>query len=263
MPGVKSVERALSILDAVGEKPGGLVDVSGRVQLPTSTTSRLLGTLEQHGAVCRDARGVYRIGPSIVSIAGPAAGSDVRAIARRHMSKLAEELGEAVALSIPSGTSTITVDQVDGPKPVRVEDWTGTEVPIHAGCSGLVTMAYWSDEEVDEYLSKPLTKCTERTILVPSVVRKRLELLRNGKTFWTNGEFVDELSSVAAPILNELGNPVAALYTYGPSYRYPTAAKTGVGSASWVANRVAHVALDISEDLGYVDPAPLAKQSVS
>lgn len=262
MPGVKSVERALSILDAVGEKPGGLVDVSGRVKLPTSTTSRLLGTLEQHGAVSRDARGVYRIGPSIVSIAGPAAGSDVRAIARRHMSKLADELGEAVALSIPSGTSTTTVDQVDGPKPVRVEDWTGTEVPIHAGCSGLVTMAFWSDEEVDEYLSKPLTKCTERTILVPSVIRKRLELLRNGKTFWTNGEFVDELSSVAAPILNELGNAVAALYTYGPTYRYPTTAKTGVGSASWVANRVAHVALDISEDLGYVEPAVHAKQSV-
>ncbi len=254
MAGVKSVERALSILDAIGEQPGGLVDISVRVQLPTSTTSRLLGTLEAHGAVCRDARGVYRVGPSIVAMAGPAAGSDVREIARQHMTGLAVELGEAVALSVPSGDTTTTVVQVDAPKPVRAEDWTGTELPVHAGCIGLVTMAFWADEEIDDYLDKVLVQCNPKTVVRPSAIRKRVALLRNGKTFWTHGEFVDGLSSVAAPVLNELGRPVAALYTYGPTYRYPVPGKEGKGTAAWVANRLVAVAADISADLGFIEP---------
>ena len=252
MSGVQSVERALAILREVGREPGGLVDIAERTELPTSTAARLLATLDQGGAVRRDASGVYRIGPEIVTMAGPSAGSDLVSFARRHMTLLAERIGEAVALSIPSGATTTTVEQIDAPKPVRAEDWTGTAVPLHAGCVGLVTLAFWDSDALDDYLGTELEAFTPQTVVEPSKIRARLEVLRRGEMLWTHGEYVDGISSVAAPILNELGQPVAALYSYGPSYRFPSRNGNGSNPASDVFDSVTRTAQRISIDLGWV-----------
>ena len=67
--GVQSVGRAFRLLEAVGSSPSGLTELARRVDLPVSTTSRLLGTLEALGAVERsDDLGIYRIGASILTI---------------------------------------------------------------------------------------------------------------------------------------------------------------------------------------------------
>jgi DNA-binding IclR family transcriptional regulator len=252
MSGVQSVERALAILREIGSQPGGLVDIAERTELPTSTAARLLATLDSGGAVRRDAVGVYRIGPEIVAMAGPTAGSDIVAFARQHMVALAEQIDEAVALSVPSGTTTTTIEQIDAPKPVRAEDWTGTVVPLHAGCVGLVTLAFWDVDALDAYLDAELAVLTQRTIVDPLEIRSRLDVLRRGEMLWTHGEYVDGISSVAAPILNELGQPVAALYSYGPSYRFPSRSESGLTSATEVFESVTRAAERISIDLGWV-----------
>ena len=48
-----------------------------------------------------------------------------------------------IAADVAVGRDTVTIRQVDAPKPVQAEDWTGTRVPLHAGCAGLVVMATW------------------------------------------------------------------------------------------------------------------------
>ncbi len=250
--GVQSVERALAILREVGSGPGGLVDLANRVELPTSTAARLLTTLEDQGCLRRDGAGIYRIGPAIIAMAGPQAGSDVVSVSDPHMAVLADELGEAVALSLPAGPITTTVLQMDAPKPVRAEDWTGTEVPLHAGCMGLSTLAFAPPDQIEDYLAGPLERFTEATVVAPSAIRKRLERVRRGEALWTHGEFVDGLSSVAAPIFNEAGHAVASLYTYGPTYRYPAQGTSGVGSGAWVAERLVERADAVSAELGFV-----------
>jgi len=239
MSGVQSVERAMAVLRAVGNEPGGLVDIAARTELATTTAARLLATLEGEGAVRRDSTGVYRIGPEIVAMAGPAGGSDIAARARRHLVGLADELGEAVALSIPSGATTTTVEQIDAPKPVRAEDWTGTVVPLHAGCVGLVTLAFWEPGAIDDYLSKTLDAPTEHTVTSHAVIRERLDAVRRGELLWTHGEYVEGISSVAAPVFDERGLAVASLYAYGPTYRFPDRGGLGPRSAPAAAALVA------------------------
>ncbi len=211
----------------------------------------MLATLEDEGGLRRDGDGTYRIGPAIVSMAGPQAGADVMSVTEPHLAALAEELDEAVALSIPSGAITTTVLQMDAPKPVRAEDWTGTEVPLHAGCMGLVTLAFAPEDQRDRYLAEPLVRCTDATVVAPAAIQERLGHIRDGGVLWTHGEFVDGLSSVAAPIFNEVGSAVAALYSYGPSYRYPAPGASGAGTADWVAAKVASRAAAVSAALGY------------
>lgn len=252
MSGVQSVERAMAILRAVGSDPGGLVAIAGRTGLPTSTTARILATLEREGGLRRDREGVYRIGPDIISMAGPTTSSDVATSARLHMVALADELGEAVALSIPSGATTTTVMQIDGPKPVRAEDWTGTVVPLHAGCVGLVTLAFLEPSDIAAYLHGELDIFTGDTVIDPSTIRARLEMLRRGEPLWTHGEYVEGISSVAAPIFDERGRPVASLYAYGPSYRFPESEASSPRSAIRAPAHVASTAEKISIELGWV-----------
>jgi len=248
---VQSVERALLLLQEAARRPGGLVDLAARVELPTSTAARLLATLESVEAVSRDDDGAYRIGPMVSSMTGTVApGLNLQTIADRHLVELAADLDEAMCLSILVGGDTVTIRQVDSPKPVQAEDWTGTRVPLHAGCAGLVVMATWPDADIDDYLAGDLVASTENTITDPARLWERIHEARDNRVLWSHGEYVLGLSSAAAAVLDSQGRGVAALYTYGPSYRYPPE-----GEADSIAALVRERADAISEQLGHA-PAP-------
>ena len=108
---VQSVDRALLLLSEIGREPGGLVDLSTRVRLATSTTGRLLATLEHAGAVVRGDDGSYHIGPLVHGMVSTTdSTASLEAIAHPHLIDLSEELDEAACFSIVSGDDTITVD---------------------------------------------------------------------------------------------------------------------------------------------------------
>jgi len=244
---VQSVERALAILREIGREPGGLVDLAARVELATSTAARLLATLEAEDAIVRDADGVYTIGATIQALTGTAdATRTLEMIVHPHLVDLAAELDEAMCLAMLSGYDTVTVDQVDAPKPIQAENWTGTRVPLHAGGAGLVVMATWSDEEVEHYLAGDLLVCNENTVTDPDRLRSRIRQARMRRVMWTHGEYVEGLSSASAAILDAAGRAVGALYTYGPSYRFPAS-----GEADRVAALVLARADDVSAELGH------------
>lgn len=247
MSSVQSVERALAILREIGREPGGLVDLAARVELATSTAARLLATLEAEDAIVRDADGVYTIGATIQALTGTAdATRTLEMIVHPHLVDLAAELDEAMCLAMLSGYDTVTVDQVDAPKPIQAENWTGTRVPLHAGGAGLVVMATWSDEEVEHYLAGDLLVCNENTVTDPDRLRSRIRQARMRRVMWTHGEYVEGLSSASAAILDAAGRAVGALYTYGPSYRFPAS-----GEADRVAALVLARADDVSAELGH------------
>ena len=248
MTTVQSVERALALMQEVARGPGGLVDLAARVGLPTSTAARLLATLEAADALRRDDDGIYRIGPTVSSMAGAVdSGRDIQTISDRHLVELAAELDEAMCLCILVGRDTVTIRQVDAPKPVQAEDWTGTRVPLHSGCAGLVVMATWSDEDVDDYLTGNLAASSENTITDPARLWERIREVRARRVLWSHGEYVVGLSSAAAAVIDAEGRGVGALYTYGPTYRYPPQ-----GEADVISALVLERADAISRQLGYV-----------
>ena len=73
MSGVQSVERAFAILRCLAGGPAGVSEVAERVDLPKSTVSRLLSTMQVLGAVEQSGAGTeYRVGDAMIDIAsGP------------------------------------------------------------------------------------------------------------------------------------------------------------------------------------------------
>lgn len=222
MSRVQSVERAISLLGEVASRPAGLVDLASAVGLPTSTAARLLATLEGVGAVRRNDAGVYLIGPAMASLAASAdPDTGLARLAHGHMARLVAELDEAIGLAVPMGSDAVTITQLDVPRPVRAEDWTGSRWPLSAGCSGIVVMATWTAGEVDRHLSGGLPRLTDRTETDPGRIKARIAKARVEGVAWSHGEYVADLSSAAAAIVDRTGRGVAALYVYGPSYRFP------------------------------------------
>ena len=220
--GVQSVERAFSVLSRLSERPTALSELARAVDLPVSTTSRLLGTLEALGAVERlDPLGVYRIGPAILSMASAADQSQsLVAIAEDEMIALSEELGEAVGLSVPAGHNMHYTSQVMADSPIQVRDWVGEQIPMHLVSSGLVLLANWTSDAVENYADRDLEGPTKNSITDADQLRDRVEAIRDAGVAWTHEELESGINSVAAPLF-VAGEAVAAIHLHGPAFRFP------------------------------------------
>ena len=213
MSTVQSVVRSIALLEEAARRPRGLVGLADAAQLPTTTAARLLATLTDLRALHRDDDGVYRIGPTITSLAASVdLEPSLRALAQSHMAELVASVDEAVGLSICVDEHMVTIAQVDAPRPVQAEDWFGTRWPLLGGSSGFALLATWPDAEVEQVL---------RDADDPERARSGIERARQTGVSWSQGDYVDELSSVATPILDAAGRGVGVLYVYGPSYRFP------------------------------------------
>jgi DNA-binding IclR family transcriptional regulator len=213
MDGVKSVERAIALLSQVAQRPGGLVSLAEATGLPTSTAARLLGTLEGLDALRRDEDGTYRIGPTVavLAVAEDAAPSR-RTLAMPYLEELATTLDEAVGLSVVTGDETVTIAQVDTPRPVQAENWEGTRWALHQGASGHALVATWEPAEIAAFVADHPE--------VPDLAKQLADVPESG-VWWSVGTYVEGLTSAAVPILDRRGRGIASLYVYGPSYRFP------------------------------------------
>jgi DNA-binding IclR family transcriptional regulator len=222
MSTVQSIDRAFSVLRSLASGPAGVTEIADRVQLPKSTVSRMLSTLEELGAVEQiSAGGDYRIGWAMLELAAAARpGRSLVSVARPHLAELTRLTGEAAGISIPDGTEMLYLDQLTPDSELQVRDWTGHRIPMHAVPSGHMVLA--SDADVLQRLTRsPLHRFTQHTITSPEALQDRLALARTEGYSWGFEEFADGMNSVAAAIRNDAGKVIAALHVYGPASRFP------------------------------------------
>lgn len=225
---VQSITRAFSVLRALAVGPQGVTDVAAQVGLPKSSVSRLLTSLEAVGAVTQDdTGGDYRIGQGLIDIVG-ASGDDrgLVAAARPHLHSLVDQVGETAGVSVLADRTVYYLDQVEPHSEVQVRSWIGEYCPLHLVPSGLVHLAHFNGESLDDYVDGGLEATTAHSTVDAAVLRTRLAQVLNAGYVWVYEEFAVGINSVAAPVLNELGDVVAALHIHGPAYRFPDPNRT-------------------------------------
>lgn len=258
---VTSVERSFRLLHAIAEEPQSLSELSRKLNLATSTAARFLQSLQTAGAVSRDLDGRYLIGPAIFELAGgPTGRHDLVTVASTHLSALAKQTGETAGIAAAIDDDILHLAQVsdDDDAGVQVKDWSGQQIPAHPGCTGLVVMAHWPQEQIDRYLARPLSKFSEFTVIDPIVIRDRLEKIRAIDHLWTTDEYAVGVASVASPIFDRHDRVVAALHVFGPSYRFPNEADRAT-----VANELCARAAQISAVLGHVGSLTIGESNVA
>ena len=220
---VQSVERAFLLLRTLAQGPLGVTDLAERVDLPKSTVSRLLAALEAESVVSQiETGGAYQLGEGLIDITGAATGTrNLITAARPHLLELTDAFGEVAGLSIIDNGQAYYLDQTEISSDIQIRDWTGEYTPLHVVASGLVMLAHLPTDQQDEFLGQPLEVCTQWTVVDTGAIRDRLAQIRSLGYAWVYEEFVEDLNSVGAPVLNSDGKPLAALHVHGPAYRFP------------------------------------------
>src|SRR5215813_3671990 len=252
---VQSLTRGLSILEALAKAEGGLTltDLAHRVQLPPSTTHRLLGTLERMGYVHQDGDlGLWRVGLQAFTVGSTfLANRDFVAQSHSYMRRLMEQAGETANLAIIDGTEAVFVAQVQCHEMMRTLVRLGSRVPLHASGVGKALFAALPDQQIDAILKvKGLPRITENTIVATETMWAALRVIRQRGYSFDDEEHARSTRCVGAAVYDEHAEPLGAISIAGPSSRLVDERIKHLGPV------VAHVAEELTRHLGGRWPHP-------
>jgi DNA-binding IclR family transcriptional regulator len=211
-----AVERALSMLEAVAREPDGLsnAEISRQLEIPKSSASYILRTLEKQGYLKREsANNKYRVGLKILSLSrGALSGIDVREVALPIMRHLMEKTNLTCHLAILDGPEAVYIEKVEPQGFIRMDTWVGRRMRVHATSVGKALAAHIGPEQLEKILSeRSMEKRTPKTITTVPRFLKELERVRN------LGYAVDDEENnlgarcVGAPVFNQHGGIEASI----------------------------------------------------
>ena len=220
--GVRSVERAIAILDVLaqgGSRTGA--EVARELRVHRSTALRLLATLERHALVERDPRSArYRLGRRLPQLASVVTGEfDLRYVARPVCERLAVAAGETATLDVLVGDVIVPIEQATASTSVVSVNWLGRRTPVHCTASGKAIAAFAPVAVRDRLLGLPLDRVTPHTVTDRHELDAQLEEARRAGLARTHEELEVGLDALAAPVFGPDGDVVAALDVSGPSHR--------------------------------------------
>ena len=215
--GARAVDRAAALLVAVvaADAPLSfpeLVDLSG---LPKSTVSRLLSSLERNTLIRRLPNGDVAPGDTLIAYARThRIEDDLIALARPALERLGEATGETINLAVPASDGVAQIDQLDPRFMLGAVNWLDRQVPYNCSALGKVFLAYGTPIPPGR-----LTRFTDRTITSRTALAADLRRTRERGYAVADGELEPGLIAIAAPILDDNGEAIAALSVSGPASR--------------------------------------------
>jgi DNA-binding IclR family transcriptional regulator len=220
------LERAFTVLGLfTREHPEWTTTEAARATgLPIPTAHRILTTLRWHGLLVRDdLTKSYRLGWAAVDLGDRArVAVDLSRIATPTLARLAEQTGETALLMVPNDRRdrAICLERVESSQPLRLSIEPGRELPLHAGASQKVLLAFMQPQEREAVLAEPLQQLCRATIVNPEFLREHLRAIR--RRGWAISSEENNIGAwgVALPILDGRGRVLASLGLAGPTARF-------------------------------------------
>ena len=223
---IGSVQRAIDILNLFDRRRQelGVTEIARALSLPKSTIAGLIFTLEHNDYLDQNTTTrKYRLGFKLAERAGVFLDQfDLRRVALPVLETLRNSSNESVNLAIREGKYVIYIERMLGDNMLGMRSEIGKRELVHSTALGKAILAQLPVTEIKQFVEnyefKPVTP---RTITDPAAF---LEDLNETKS---RGFSIDEQENelggrcVAAPILDYLGKPVAALSISVPIQRFP------------------------------------------
>ncbi len=204
------LDKALRVLESFELDTPVWAEVELRHQLgmPSTTLNRILRSLEQSGYLLRREDGRYQLGIAAVRLGNRASEAlDLTAVLNPIVRELSVELNELAMFAVPefhAGRARYIAGHESSSK-LRVTSEVGVSVPLRAGATAKVLLAYQPDELIERVLAMPFERLAAGTIMDVDMIRQQLaEIRRRGWAFsWE--ETYDGAFAVAAPLLDQDG----------------------------------------------------------
>ena len=242
-PAVGAVDRAVDILMLFGRslQPSlGVTEIAHELGMPKSGVHRVLSTLRRRRLVTYDpVSRKYALGQASIALSQSyITRLDLQSMATETLTGLMRATDETVTLAVRRHGSVTFRAQAVPERELRLEVRLARPNPLHLGASGKSFLAFLPTEESDDYLDRAQLDDVD-----PDALRAELAAAREVGFTTSVGERLAGVASVAAPVFDYDGYPVAAMAVSGPSARLDPDDVT-------VQGLLADAARDLSEQMG-------------
>jgi len=248
---VKSLIKALRILDALGDCPSGLgiTELSDALKAPKSTVHRLIATLEAVGySVFDPPTSKYMLGTKLARLGEQLNHqSSLLMFGVPALERLTRECREASHLAIMEGTEVVYISREESKEPMRISFAMGHRAPAHCTALGKVFLAGLSDTEIRILYAnvRKLERMTPQTKINMAQILAEIAVIRREGIAYDNEEYMPGLRCMAAPIKDFSSRTIAAMSL--SMFKHKMTAQR----RAFFKNALFRASSDLSEKMGY------------
>lgn len=222
--GVQSVDRAMAILEVLGEDEEGyrLTHLAQRTGLSPSTVHRLLTTLERRRFVQFDhGAGTWHIGRTAFSVGSAFVRQrNFVAPALPFLRRLRDQTRETANLGVIDEGEVVILTQIESREIMRAITRVGGRAPMVSSGMGKATLATYSAEDVAALVrSRGLRKTTSNSIVRRRDLSAELESIRQQGYAVDDEEYATGLRCIAAAVYNHQAEALCAISVSGLAQR--------------------------------------------
>jgi DNA-binding IclR family transcriptional regulator len=222
--GAQTFERGLDILWHFVESENGYATIGDIVKtfgISRSTAYRLVKILrDRHILEEAEVEGAYRLGFRVLQLAS---GLDQHQLLRQvmlpYMNRLAKLTQETVILTVKYGTQALCIERIRSPQSINFTFEKSRLMPLHAGASAKILLAYSTHVEQEQIFSTEFTVYTSTTPATHQWLQRDLMEIRRLGYAITYSEVDPDSTSISVPLLGPRHELVAGLSVGGPSFR--------------------------------------------
>ncbi|WP_152285425.1 IclR family transcriptional regulator [Flavicella marina] len=248
---VPNLERGLLIIELLAEHTQGLTlsEIIEKLNISKTSAFRITSTLIFKNYLQKNestkkitlSRKILTLGISSINE------QSIVEMSIDVMRALRDDLKESVMLGVLLGTKGTILEQVSSSYPVKLFVEQGTQFNLHSSVGGKSILANLPEDETNNILKgKTLAKYTDNTITSIKEFKEHLKKVKQIGYAIDNGEDIQGIHCIGAPIFNEQGTPVAAIWITAPHGRLPHSEFDIKGKT------IANYAMQISTKLGYL-----------
>jgi DNA-binding IclR family transcriptional regulator len=247
---IQSVSHALDVLEQFNGtmEEIGVTELSKRLKLHKNNVFRLLATLEARGYIEQNrVTENYRLGLKCLQL-GQTFIHQMGLLlqARSTLENLVKGTKESAFVAIRKGGAIVPLEFLEPARPVRVVSFLGSALPAHCTAAGKVYLVFESEGGLSQTLPERLERHTAKTITDAELLREQMgEIVEAGYAV-DEGEFSEDISSVAVPIRDYTRTLVGALVVAAPGNRFDSEA-----IKEELVPKVLRAGIELSKRLGY------------
>ena len=226
-PAIQSLDRGLAILEAVAASPTPvpLRQLTDLIGIDRSSVFRLANTLRQRRFLShpKDSKD-YILGPTAWRLSRRYGRTLLGTFFHRYLQELTTTLGETSHFAVREGVEVFFIDhQTPTGQIVSVAGQTGEYAPLHCTAHGKALLADCDRAALTDLLGRELLQVyTRRTVKSVTRLARVCAQARVDGFALDAGEYLEEVTCVAAPIRDPEGEIVASVGISSPLRRLHT-----------------------------------------
>ena len=237
-----------------------LAEITAAVALPKPTVHRLLRLLCDHEMLRKsEADGSYALGPFALALGACGLGRNrLRQLGQPVLRRLAAQTGESALIFelAPTRDAAICVEQIESSHGLRLVSDVGARLPLVAGASSRVMLAFMPDDERTAVLAA-VSRTPGMAPLGRREIERQIQTTRRQGYAQSFEETSPGACGIAAPLFAAGGAVVGCLTIAGPTTRLSRARLTAL------APTLVAEAARLSTRLGGVPPKRAARRAAA